>query len=313
MNKISYLIQGNNIIIVINGDTYTVNKNTHLAYEKIIEAIRDKDYEALPDLVVPKKVLVNFGAGNLSIEDSTVLWKGEPMHNAMSVRLLEMYAEGFPIEPMVRFMENLMENPSKRSVDQLYGFLDKNKLPITEDGHFLAFKKVRNDFYDIHSGTILNTIGAVVEMERNRVDDDSGSYCSTGLHFCAESYLSHFGSSDNPVMILKINPADVVSIPADYNGAKGRCCKYVVVGQVQGNASESFTSVVDSDYSADEPENTETESGETESQSDLYDLVRLHGGKVEYTKVPKVKAQGIIGAHIRQKKAMLKMVKSSKS
>jgi hypothetical protein len=33
-------------------------------------------------------------------------------------------------------------------------------------------------------------------------------------------------------VIVKINPADVVSIPADYNDAKGRTWRYVVVGEM---------------------------------------------------------------------------------
>ena len=32
-------------------------------------------------------------------------------------------------------------------------------------------------------------------------------------------------------MILKINPANVVAIPADYNNTKGRCCEYEVAGE----------------------------------------------------------------------------------
>lgn len=32
-------------------------------------------------------------------------------------------------------------------------------------------------------------------------------------------------------MILKINPADVVAIPADYNNTKGRTCRYEVIGE----------------------------------------------------------------------------------
>ena len=31
-------------------------------------------------------------------------------------------------------------------------------------------------------------------------------------------------------MVVKINPRDVVSIPEDYDNAKGRCCRYEVVG-----------------------------------------------------------------------------------
>ena len=33
-------------------------------------------------------------------------------------------------------------------------------------------------------------------------------------------------------MLLKINPADVVSIPIDYNNSKGRCCRYEVIKEL---------------------------------------------------------------------------------
>jgi hypothetical protein len=137
-------------------------------------------------------------------------------------------------------MENLMTNPSKRAVDELYGFLEKNSLPITPDGHFLAYKKVRNDYLDIHSGTMDNSVGKIVEMERNEVDDNKDRTCSSGLHFCSQDYLPHFGNgSDNRVVILKINPRDVVSIPSDYNNAKGRACRYEVVGEI-GNEGDQI-------------------------------------------------------------------------
>ena len=50
-------------------------------------------------------------------------------------------------------------------------------------------------------------------------------------------------------MILKINPADVVSVPNDYNGAKGRCSKYEVIAEVAGDPADAFSSIVDKQYS----------------------------------------------------------------
>jgi len=106
----------------------------------------------------------------------------------------------------------------------------------------LAYKKVRDNFMDVHSGTMLNAPGCIVEMERNKVDDDKNNTCSTGLHFCAESYLRSFGGERT--VIVKINPADVVSIPSDYNDAKGRACRYEVIGELGVEAEEAFTSPV---------------------------------------------------------------------
>ena len=158
------------------------------------------------------------------------------------MRLIQMYQEGFSIEPMINFMENLMQNPSKRAVTELYGFLEKGALPITPDGSFLAYKKVREDYKDCHTGSMDNSVGQIVEMERNQVDDDKDRTCSTGLHFCSQSYLNHFGG--DRTVILKINPRDVVSIPSDYNDAKGRACRYEVIGELGVKPEDAFTEIV---------------------------------------------------------------------
>jgi hypothetical protein len=232
-----YIIQGNNVTVVINGNPHTVAKN-HITYQKIVDAIKANDWAAVESLIEPRKVVLNYGQGHISIQGETLYWKGREMHNALTRRLVAMLQEDFPIEPMVAFMENLMLNPSRRAVDELYTFLEKNNLPITPDGHFLAYKKVRADYLDVHSGTIDNSVGRVVEMERNAVDDNADNTCSSGLHFCSRDYLSHFGGER--IMILKINPRDVVSIPVDYNASKGRACRYEVISELGVNPDQAF-------------------------------------------------------------------------
>jgi hypothetical protein len=238
-----YLIQGKNIVVVIGNKSHTVS-STHIMYQKVLDAIKAEDWDTVKDTVDPKKAVLNYGKGNISIQGDKMFWKDQPFHNAIVARMIGMLQDGFPIEPLVLFMENLMENPSKRAVTELYGFLEKNNLPITSDGHFLAYKKVRKDFLDIHSGTMNNAPGTVVEMERNMVDDDQNRTCSTGLHFCSESYLNHFGDSTSRTVILKINPRDVVSIPTDYDNAKGRACRYEVTGELGVDPADAFTASV---------------------------------------------------------------------
>jgi hypothetical protein len=144
-----------------------------------------------------------------------------------------------------------MSNPSKRAVEELYGFLEKGNLPLTPDGYFLAYKKVRADFRDCHTGTMDNSVGQTVEMERNAVDDDQNRTCSTGLHFCSKEYLSHFGGHDSRTVILKINPRDVVSIPTDYNNAKGRACRYEVIGELGVHPDQAFVAPVQTEAATD--------------------------------------------------------------
>ena len=266
-----YIVQGSNITVVIGTTPHTVTKS-HIAYNKLLAAIKSDDWTTVQDIIEPKKAVINFGQGNIEIQGDKIFWKGREMHNALTKRMVTMIQEDFPVEPLVAFMENLMENPSKRAVNELYGFLEKNTLPITSDGCFLAYKKVRQDYLDCHSKTVLNKPAAyltdednaklteaagrkdevtvevvdgvtVVSMERNAVDDDQNRTCSTGLHFCSKDYLSHFGG--DRIVILKINPRDVVSIPNDYNDSKGRACRYEIVDEIdKDKADEAFAKSV---------------------------------------------------------------------
>jgi hypothetical protein len=266
-----YIVQGSNITVVIGTTPHTVSKS-HIAYNKLLNAIKAGEWETVQDIIEPKQVVLNFGQGNVSIEGDKIFWKGREMHNALTKRLVAMIQEDFPVEPLVAFMENLMDNPSKRAVNELYGFLEKNTLPITSDGCFLAYKKVRQDYLDCYTATVLNKPAAymtdedtaaleeavgknnevtvavedgvtVVSMERNLVDDDQNRTCSTGLHFCSQDYLRSFGGER--IVILKINPRDVVSIPNDYNDSKGRCARYEIVDEIdKDKADEAFAKTV---------------------------------------------------------------------
>ena len=237
-----FIIQGSNVTVVIDGKPHTVSK-THISYQKVVDAIKAGEWDTVKSIIDPVKVVLNYGAGNISIQGDKLFWKGEPFAGVLATRMISMLEEGFSIEPMAVFMHRLLKNPSKRSVDELYGFLEKNSLPITPDGHFLAYKKVKNDYKDCYTGTMNNSVGSVVEMERNRVDDDQNRTCSTGLHFCSRDYLNHFGGER--VVIVKINPRDVVSIPNDYNDSKGRACRYEVVDEIdKEKADEAFAQSV---------------------------------------------------------------------
>jgi len=222
------------IAATINGTSYVVETD-HPKYKDAIQAIRNKDWNAFVNLVNLAKQVQNYfskaGSG-VQIVNGMITFNGEVVHNTLTNRIIKFMRDGLPYEPLIKFFGNLMENPSKRAVDELYDFLEAGELPITEDGHFLAFKNVRSNYMDIHSGTFRNMVGDVCEMARNKVDEDKDRTCSYGLHFCSIAYLPHFSDSDGGhTMIVKINPRDVVAIPADYKNTKGRCSRYEVVSE----------------------------------------------------------------------------------
>lgn len=205
---------------------------SHPRFSEIVDLCKAGDFSSAAELIDLKRVVTQAIQGTAAkLEGNQVTYKGKPIHGLLAQRILQLAREGFDAQPLLCFLDNLMDNPSNRAINELYGFLEASKLPITDDGHFLAYKSVNSDFKDHYTGKMDNSVGAVVEMPRNSVDEDKDRTCSHGLHFAAHEYASGF-RANGKMIVLKINPRDVVAIPSDYNNQKGRCCRYEVVEEV---------------------------------------------------------------------------------
>ena len=228
---------------MLNGSTVTINSD-HINYAAVREALRLKDHATVERLINVVNSVVNFARGKVTIKNEQVFYGDMEVKGAVVQRIIEMVRENFDAQPMLQFLANLMDNPSKTAIDELYLFLEASSLPITEDGCFLAYKKVNSDYKDFYTKTFDNSVGTVCKVARNTVDDNRNRTCSNGLHFCSLDYLPHYHGGQGRVMIVKINPRDVVSIPSDYDNAKGRTCEYTVVGEHTSETEHAFTSPV---------------------------------------------------------------------
>lgn len=256
MNYLPYTLTEENLSVMVDGNM-KVLPASHANYEKAKQAIINGDWDLVPDLMDITIAVNKFGAGKVVVTDGMIMYNGQELHNALTVRIMQMMSEGFDITPMVNFLENLLENPSHRAVNELYGFMDRCSLPITEDGHLLAYKIVRGNYTDTWTGKFDNSVGTIVEMPRNEVSDNKDDTCSSGLHFCSQEYLPYYGvGGDRKVVIVKVNPRDVVSIPSDCSQAKARACRYEVISDHLGGEESAFDkSVYDKDgdpYNYDE-------------------------------------------------------------
>lgn len=241
----------------LNGLTRTLAKSDPV-YPKVVEALaRDAtDDEVLEILEAELRRMEQAVkvTDDIELKGGELYFKGEVIAGTLGARMLEMLEEGFSLEPMSAFLNNLEKNPSRKVHSRLYEFLEYGKNPITSDGCFLAYKAVAENFRDIHSGKFDNSVGALLSMPRHKVDDDDTRTCSSGYHVCSFDYLASFARSSGHVMICKVNPADVVSIPTDYNNTKMRVCRYEVIGEYegyykgQGDALSATTVAVDEDY-----------------------------------------------------------------
>jgi hypothetical protein len=224
-----------NLTVILKNKAHQVIPD-HTNYKLILEALPKATEDELLELVDIEKAVATFSQGQVTIQNSKVMFEGEEVHGSISKRILEFMSKGLPFEPLVKFLENLMDNPSMQSQKELYDFLEHENLPVTEDGCFLAYKAVRSDFKDKWQGVFDNSVGQVCEMRRAKVDDNRKVGCSQGLHAGALNYVANYGSVDagDNIVIVKINPKDVVSVPSDCDCEKLRTCKYEVVGLYQG-------------------------------------------------------------------------------
>ena len=224
-----------NLTVILKNKAHQVIPD-HTNYRLILEALPTATEDELLELVDIEKAIATFSQGQVSIVNGKVMFEGEEVHGSISKRIIEFMSKGLPFQPLVNFLENLMQNPSMQSQQELYDFLEHENLPVTEDGCFLAYKAVNSDFKDKWRGTFDNNVGQVCEMRRAKVDDNRGRGCSAGLHAGALNYVANYGSVDagDNIVIVKINPEDVVSVPSDCNCEKLRTCKYEVVGLYQG-------------------------------------------------------------------------------
>ena len=229
---IAHILTDQALTIFDDGKVHSISNDSRV-FDAAVEAVRKGDLEAALVLVNPSKLIIDGTANHpeFKLLDGVVSYKGIELHGYAIDKLLELLAEQFPIETLVNFIVRVQDNPSSRAVLELYAFLEKGELPLLPDGRFIAYKRIKEDWTDCHTGQISNAVGTVVTMPRNQVDDDPTRTCSHGLHVCSMGYLSHFGG--DRVVAVAVAPEDVVAIPKDYDDQKMRCCKYEVLAQIQ--------------------------------------------------------------------------------
>jgi hypothetical protein len=238
MNQIAFIKTGDgNITLILNAKNYSIGKS-HPNYTRILQALKDGVHDDLEDLLdIPAAITSRMGGnkGSVTVQHGQVYYRGSPMHNTVTERILAFLNEGLPTEPLVRFLENLLENPMPEAVKELYDFLEntsggRSQFPITEDGCFIGYKGISADWKDAYTGKIDNTIGTIVSMGRDKVDPNRRNECSYGLHVGTLEYARGFAAR---TILVKVNPRDCIAVPQDYNCSKLRVCQYEVLAEAE--------------------------------------------------------------------------------
>ena len=252
MTKVAFTMTGNSISVLLDGRMRVIprTQKNFPKIEKLIKRINgpkaiwenDKAHEKrlnkLRELIDIPVYLEKATSGRVKVTDKGVLFNGQPIHNTIAKQIMRFLHEGHDVLPLANFLDKVMDNPNPEIANELYEWIESGKFfSIAPDGDFYAYKKVAADYSSIHTGPngekLYNQLGTRVSMPREEVDADRTRTCSTGLHFCSFDYLEHYGwGGEEKVVIVKINPVDVVSIPDDYDYTKGRACGYEIYAEV---------------------------------------------------------------------------------
>lgn len=240
-----FILSPNIVTILAKGVHYSFDK-THPLFANLKDRLSMPsnliDWDEIDSLLETNEKVLNYTGNKIFVKDNIFFYKSyngtilKLANNSITYRILEMNSHGMNIQPMLNFLDKLVKNPNQTAIDELFLFLSDCSLPITDDGNFLAYKVVNKDYKDLFTNTIPNKIGYTVLMDRKKVNKDRNQTCSVGLHFCSAGYLDEIENTH--VMIVSVDPSDVVAIPNDYDNMKGRCCKYNVVAEVKEDYDE---------------------------------------------------------------------------
>lgn len=229
MQPLPIIISDESITAVVLGKTWTVKKGDP-NFASVKKAVDESRWEDVPKLISREISINEWAQGLFRVKDHHIYHKDERLPEKLSERILKHIKAGESPTPLLRFWERLDQNPSYRSVQQLWDFLSHSGIPIEPDGTFLAYKAVKGNWTDYYTGKVDNSVGTINEMPRNRVSDDPKVACHYGYHVGALGYAQSFKKKDGRLVICRVDPKDVVGVPYDSNQEKMRVCKYEVIG-----------------------------------------------------------------------------------
>lgn len=247
---LSYIKDGKDSWTVVCAGKIQHFDTTHQNYEKLVQSLKDQDEQGFIDNIDTGTHIQNWSEGSFVFKDGILTKDGGQVNQVITDYIISNIREGFDKAPILRFLERLDMNPSKRACDELFTFMMNKHLPITPDGYLLCYKAVTGDYKDKWTNSIDNSIGATPNMPRNKVCDDADQACGPGLHAGAVEYATGYAGSEDKLVIVKVDPANVVSVPKDSSCQKMRTCGYEVVGEFSAPFQKSVV---------DFPKNVENE------------------------------------------------------
>jgi len=247
MSQISYIKDNNGRFTVVVENQPHEFDSTHPEYAGLVECVQTGDTEEFIQLMEVGTVIENWSEGNFEFRDGFLYYEDEQVADQPTVRIIELIKNGWDYKPMLAYLDRLYNNVSNRAVMESYNWCSHKGLPITPDGFLVGYKGVKvyngedttdkmgrnlkqGDLVDIYTGnSFRNNEGDDCGMKRRQVSDDCNQGCAAGLHVGTYEYACDWAGAGGKVVLVKFDPADIVSVPSDCQFQKMRVSNYTVM------------------------------------------------------------------------------------
>jgi hypothetical protein len=260
----------------------------HPRFDEIFAGVRSGDATVLALVDLATAVARKFEplSDNVKVAGGQVYFDADPVDEVLTEKIVDYLEAGVEDwKPLVRFTEKLYTNIDADVRENLFRWLSNEGLTITDTGNILGYKGLNSDFTSIHagpgivngveqSGHLDNSVGNVLEMARSEVDNNPAVGCSVGLHVGTRGYATDF--AQGKLVVVEVDPRNVVSVPYECNDTKMRVSKYVVREEAAPSYDKVYyTGDLDVDYDEDEDYLNEYDDDEDDEDDDFVSFYAL--------------------------------------
>lgn len=267
-----------------------------------IEKIECKLYELMSPVARVKREISSsfYLSNNMTIQRGILKFGDFVLEETLSNHMLSLLNENNTPKDeklwksYVTFLDNLHQNVNEDIRTQLFRWMDYenragNGFGITEDGCIVGYKGCQGTILEPMSsfsgtaivdgveitGKIPNKVGSVVSMPRSAVQYDPEVGCSTGLHVGTRDYAVNWA----PILLLvKVNPRDIVSVPYECDSQKIRVCEYTVLKVTDASEEhQRFHPGYNDDFEDCDCEDYDCEDCDCEDCEDIFETEDLEG------------------------------------
>lgn len=245
--------EGANITVVVDGVMHVAD-DQHPLFDEIVEKAKAGD-ESVVDLFDTSARAADAFAtlsDRVVVRNSRVYVDQHEVEDVYADTLVKFVSDEKDDEErtaLVNFLEKVYSNVSEGIRENLSRWLQAEAFTILPNGNILGYRGLNGDFTSKHAGPGIvngvsvnghldNSVGNVVEIDANLVENDPARGCASGLHVGTHGYASDWAGYGGVVVAVEVDPRHVRSVPYECDSQKMRVSRYIVKEVVGSNKKD---------------------------------------------------------------------------